>query len=520
MPSLHIERLNDLICKDDVEDILRDLTTSVDEAYRKTFDRLKEKSKQKQELVNKALLWLCYARRPLQAEELEVAVAHQWNEREGDITMRSRVPRKIILETALGLVVHEKSGAIRLVHKSLESWFTTHYRANIDPEAYLGRSLLSYLSRESITGLPTEKYDLFSRALQQEKPLLPYAFHFWHEHAKASQDLFEKAILDFFALRPKLLPIPHDYYVRTMRTGLLVKDPPVSAHWQDLFYAVVLQLDQLVRRLVQRGVNPFSYHRELGCPSIMTWISTSYMAPVDNPALLRTLYDDVISAIFQPEHIHFAKMRVHAEDYVSLAKIFPLLSEDTMELLIARGFDVNRALRFSSPADFVRMFANADAARGTVLHMAAFLHEPTAIKVLLRHGAKVNAYHGIYLSGTPLHFVLNAKRSLNQETQKECVQILQDAGGENKGQAIKGNEAVPSRDVSPGQSRIDAEMQKEEQKELEALRSRRAKSHVRRAQYQSTSSYKPRQNSFRQSSTDALMEKITFTQVMEMEEEE
>jgi len=514
LPSLHIERLNDLTCKDDIEDILEDLTTSVDEAYRKTFDRLKEKSRQKQELVDKVLLWLCYTRRPLQSEELEVAVAYQWNEQEEEFTMRSRVPRKIILETCLGLVVNEQSGAIRLVHKSLESWFKTNYRSNIDPEAYLGRSLLSYLSHESIKGLPTEKYDIFSRTIRQEKPLLPYAFHFWHEHAKSSQDLFEKAILDYFALRPKLLPIPHDFYVRTMRTGLLVQDPPVSSQWQDLFYAVVLQLDQLVRRLVQRGVNPFAYHRVLGCPSILTWISNSYMAPVNDPALLPKVYNDIVSAIFQPEHVNFT-INIHAEDYGALAKIFPLLQESTMELLIERGFDVNRLHRFSSPVNFLRMFPTAYIARGTALHMAAFLHEPIAIKVLLKHGADANFF--ALGGGTPLHMVLNAIRTVNDDVKDHCVKLLQDAGGKNLGYQ------PPNPPIGPPEDYVLAAREEEkldEEQEVEALKRRRAKSHVRRAQYQSTSSYKPRQNSFRQSSTDALKENITFTKVMEIDEEE
>jgi hypothetical protein len=530
LPSLHIERLNDLTCKDDVDDILEDLTTSVDEAYRKTFERVKEKSKQKQELVDKVLLWLCYARRPLRAEELEVAVAYRWNDKEGEFTMRSRVPRKIILETCLGLVVDETSGAIRLVHKSLESWFKTHHRSNVDPEAYLGRSLLSYLSQESIKGLPTEKYDIFSRTIRQEKPLLPYAFHFWHEHAKSSQDLFEKAILEYFALRPKLLPIPHDFYVRTMQTGLLVREPPVNAQWQDLFYAVVLQLDQLVRRLVQRGVNPFAYHRELGCPSIMTWISNSYMAPVNDPTLLRILYDDIVSAIFQPDHINF-KITINAEDYVSLTRIFPLLQESTMDLLIDRGFDVNRVHRFSSPVDFVRMFPATDVARSTVLHIAAFLHEPVAIKALLKHGAEVNYY--ALGGGTPLHMALNATRIIENEARDECVRLLIEAGGRNEGEMVLEDETTstasadqipsePLASILEGQTMasLDEAVPDEDEKELDALRRRRMKSHVRRAQYQSTSSYKPRQNSFRQSSTDALEEKITFTRVTEMDEEE
>ncbi|PVI05179.1 hypothetical protein DM02DRAFT_668413 [Periconia macrospinosa] len=518
LPSLHIERLNDLTCKDDIEDILGDLTTSVDEAYRKTFDRLKEKSKQKQELVDKVLLWLCYARRPLTAEELEVAVAYQWNEQEEEFVMRSRVPRKIILETCLGLVVHEQSGAIRLVHKSLESWFKTNYRSNIDPEAYLGRSLLSYLSHQSIEGLPTEKYYIFSRTVREEKPLLPYAFHFWHEHAKSSQDLFEKAILDYFALRPKLLPIPHDFYVRTMRTGLLVHDPPVSLHWQDLFYAVVLQLDQLVRRLVQRGVNPFAYHRELGCPSIMTWISTSYMAPINDPTLLRTTYDDIISAIFQPEHVNFT-INIHAEDYASLAMIFPLLKESTMELLIERGFDIHRSHRFSSPVNFLRMFSTTLVARGTVLQMAAFLHEPVAIKVLLRHGARVNFYDGG--GGTPLHMALNAERTINADSRDLCVKLLRDSGGEDRGATPNDEDRVSLTGIPEGNVlTVGEEEGQEEERELETLKRRRAKSHVRRAQYQSTSSYKPRQDSFRQSSTDALNEQITFTKVTELDEED
>ncbi|KAF2003723.1 hypothetical protein P154DRAFT_561154 [Amniculicola lignicola CBS 123094] len=527
LPSLHIERLNDLTCKDDIEDILSDLTTSVDEAYRKTFDRLKEKSKQKQELVDKVLLWLCYTRRPLQAEELEVAVAYRWNEQEGEFTMRSRVPRKIILETCLGLVVSEQSGAIRLVHKSLESWFKINHRSNVDPEAYLGRSLLSYLSHESIKGLPTEKYDIFSRTIRQEKPLLPYAFHFWHEHAKASQDLFEKAILDYFALRPKLLPIPHDFYVRTMRTGLLVHDPPVSSQWQDLFYAVVLQLDQLVRRLVQRGINPFAYHRALGCPSIMTWISNSYMAPTNDPSLLRNIYDAMISAIFHPEHVNFG-LTIHDEDYVSLAKIFPLLQESTMEVLISRGFDVNRLQRFSSPVNFLRMF-KTEIARGMALHMASFLHEPVAIRTLLRHGAKVNFY--ALGAGTPLHIALHAQRTVDDDAKNECVKILREAGGQDRGEtqgekdiARRTSAFNPDRPPNPliavAEGQILAEEELGEEPEGEGLKQRRAKSHVRRAQYQSTSSYKPRQNSFRQSSTDALNEKITFTRVMDMDGEE
>ncbi|CAI6332280.1 unnamed protein product [Periconia digitata] len=502
LPSLHIERLNDITCKDDIEDILADLTTSIDEAYRKTFNRMKDKSKQKQELVDKVLLWLCYARRPLRAEELEVAVAYQWNEQEEEFTMRSRVPQKIILETCLGLVVNEQSGAIRLVHKSLESWFKTNFRSNVDPEAYLGRSLLSYLSREWTEGLPTEKYSIFSHDIRKKKPLLPYAFHYWHEHAKSSQDLFEKAILDYFALRPKLLPIPHDFYVRTMQTGLLVQDPPVSTQWQDLFYAVVLQLDQLVRRLVQRGVNPFAYHRALGCPSIMTWISNSYLAPVNDPAILPILYDKIVSAIFQPEHVDFS-VNIHAEDYVSLAKIFPFLSESTMELMIERGFYVHRLHRFTSPVNFLRMYSNAEVARGTVLHMAAFLHEPVAIKVLLKHGAKVNFYADY--GGTPLYMALHAERSIDVGVRDECVQILLEAGGREE--APTSSETVTM--VVSGDPCMTGH-----------VNDLRAKSHVRRAHYQSTSSYKPRQDSFRKSSTDALSEHINFPRVTELDEEE
>jgi hypothetical protein len=573
---LHIERLNDLTCKDDIEDILKDLTSSVEETYKKTFDRLKDKSKPRQELATNVLLWLSHTKRPLKFEELQEAVAFRWNDEDNELFKKSPVPRKIILEACLGLVMEEaQSGTIRLVHHSLEQYFKAHHRSPVDPHAFIGRSLLSYLSRKVIIESRHYRYGDFDRDLVQKCPLLPYAFHFWNEHSRSSEDLFEKAILDYFAMHPKTLPIAHDPFQRLLNTDLLNRTPPLPVSWKYLFYAVVLQIDQLVRRIVQRGANPLAYYADIGCPSILTWICCQYMDTIHSQSLLEKALSGVILAVFQPDRIRLDNTEIHAKDQSYMAIIFPLLNEDAMKLVLERGFDVSRVHRFSRPAGFVSCFKGSRAA-ATALHIAAYYESPRAIRILLEHGADVNSKSEE--GQTALGFALDDKHLVHENQVLPVVTALLKAGANEaidrrgSGQVVKipyehdldaqakdlvanwptqflQNTAnsctdaatsfqlsVPSMNVRPlleiiqeGQisnsasstlatENADESMLTPEVRELEELRRRRAKSHVRRVQYQSTSSHRPRQDSFRKGSTDALNEYIIFEHVMELDE--
>lgn len=555
LPSLHVERLNDATCKDDVADLLNDLTTTVEETYRQTFDRIRDKSRPRQELAESVMLWLSYARRPLKFEELQEAVALKW--KDTVLEIKSVSPRKIILEACMGLVTTEtQSSTITLVHSTLEGYFKSQYRSKIDPDAFIGRLLLSYLSRNIISQAPRQRYHDFARALVDKCPLLPYSYHFWHDHVKSSQDLFETAILSYFSTRPKILPIPNDPLHRSMSTGLLKRTVPVPPIWEELFYAVVLHLNQIVRRLVQRGANPFAYYADLGCPSILTWICFQYLDYIDSNDGAENACSRIVREIFQ-DGIVLAK--AHYRDVIHLTIIFPLLSEEVMALVLSRGFDVHQLYSFPRPAEYWGLAQG----RGNALHMAAFYESPAAINLLIQHGANPNEKAN---DVTPLEVAVAFHYRCSEDRLRDTIQALLAGGAlpvlklpaairvaternleglftiRPATEIADAEPSVPQPSPSPApqvhpptsvedafnravfepsdsqrsNSREDSEAHSPPEVDTNPLQERRAKSHVRRLQYESTSS-KMRQDSFRKSSTDALTNSIMFDQVMEIE---
>jgi hypothetical protein len=552
LPSLHIERLNDVTCKDDVADVLNDLTVTVEETYRQTFDRIRDKSRPRQELAESVMLWLSYARRPLKFEELQEAVALKW--KDTVLEIKSVSPRKIILEACMGLVTTEsQGGTITLVHSTLEGYFKSQYRSKVDPDAFIARLLLSYLSRTIISQAPRARYNDFAQPLLERCPLLPYGYHFWHDHAKSSQDLFETAILSYFSTRPKILPIPNDPLHRSMSTALLKRSVPVPPIWEELFYAVVLHLNHIVRRLVQRGANPFAYYADLGCPSILTWVCFQYMDYLHSYEVAENVFSRIVKEIFQ-DHIELGK--AHYRDLIHLTIIFPLLSEEVMSLVLARGFDVTRMYSFPRPVEYWVLTQG----RGTSLHMAAFYESPTAVKLLIQHGANPNeAANGV----TPLEIAVVCCYPSSEDRLLDTIAALLSGGAQpilKLPAAIKvikernletllnihaaadtanPDPSAPELSLSPAppdyrptsvedaftravfestdsQRSNSTESASPGEENSNPLQERRAKSHVRRLQYESTSS-KMRQDSFRKSSTDALTNSIMFDQVMEID---
>ena len=120
----------------------------LDGAYDATLDRIKGQGKGKSTLGISALMWISCSERPMHIRELCDALAVELGSR--DMDYDSIPSKQTLLASCLGLVTVDESSIVRLVHFTLQEYFSQNSEHFKSPHAAMAEVCLTYLNFDSI----------------------------------------------------------------------------------------------------------------------------------------------------------------------------------------------------------------------------------------------------------------------------------------------------------------------------------------------------------------------------------
>jgi len=177
-----------------VKKALNALPSTLDEIYKEAMERI-EQSPYKT-LAFKVLIWIVYAVRPLQLEEVLHAVALDELEPEDEsITEDCLTPPSIILNACAGIIrIDKESNVVGLVHKTTQEYFDKN-GINHFPDAHkdITTSSLRYLSLHVFSSGYCPSNELYERRLK-ENALLDYAVRSLGDHISQGFDCSLKGL--------------------------------------------------------------------------------------------------------------------------------------------------------------------------------------------------------------------------------------------------------------------------------------------------------------------------------------
>ena len=152
------------------------MANGLSDAYTATLRQLKVQKGNKSVLGLRALMWVSYSERPLQAEELCHALGVEIGSTDLD---RENVPELgTLLSSCLGLLtVEASSSTIRLVHFTLQEHLLSDPTLFHSSHSTIAEVCLTYLNFRQVRDLLPNVYSAPSTM-----PLLEYASYYWGEH--------------------------------------------------------------------------------------------------------------------------------------------------------------------------------------------------------------------------------------------------------------------------------------------------------------------------------------------------
>jgi len=148
------------------------------DAYTATLTRLKAQKGYKSVLGLKALMWVLYSERPLQAQELCHALGVEIGS--ADLDPKDVPGLRTLLASCLGLVtVEASSSTVRLVHFTLQEHLLSDPTLFHSPHSEIAEVCLTYLNFGCIRELPPTLHNA-----PETTPLLEYASVYWEGHTR------------------------------------------------------------------------------------------------------------------------------------------------------------------------------------------------------------------------------------------------------------------------------------------------------------------------------------------------
>lgn len=178
----NLKELSDENTLEGLETAIANLSNSVEDLYRDTWDRIKRNNSQKVfERVQQVLMWVVFAPQPLTVPELRHALAIRDESDEFNPKALWVTP---LDEFSLGLIVIDENQTIRLCHKSAYAYFKTNLdKFSPNANETLAKTCLRYLLLNSLS--PGQNPTIEDIARQAEMyPFLRYSFENWHVHAR------------------------------------------------------------------------------------------------------------------------------------------------------------------------------------------------------------------------------------------------------------------------------------------------------------------------------------------------
>ncbi|KAF3094473.1 hypothetical protein TWF102_007588 [Orbilia oligospora] len=200
LAQLYINSLADKLTENAIDNALKNMRAGekgLDEAYDAAVKRIKSQLPGFRELGERVLLWIVFARRPLNTEELRHALAVKAGT--SSLDTRSLYTAKDIVSSCAGLAtIDGESGIIRLVHYTTQEYFQRNYWKNFPniEKDTIAATCLTYLSYDVFGGGYCSYWlDLVPR--QKQNPFFDYAARNWAFHTREVQGSVLELALKF-----------------------------------------------------------------------------------------------------------------------------------------------------------------------------------------------------------------------------------------------------------------------------------------------------------------------------------
>ena len=252
---LHLESLTSKTNRRAVKKALHKLPTTLYGNYDDAMERIKQQPTKK--LALRVLLWIVYAARPLQLEELQHAIAiDELEPDDRSISEESLTPPSIFINACAGMIkLDEASNIIGLVHKTTQEYFDQKSpKLFPDGQSDIGTRCLKYLSLEVFSEGACATEELYERRLS-ENVLLKYAVQNLGYHMQGmAEHTLNSLKLDFFLDENKLSCATQALFV-DIRERFVVHYYPES--FCGAHYAAYFGLKDILRLLlVKHKVDP------------------------------------------------------------------------------------------------------------------------------------------------------------------------------------------------------------------------------------------------------------------------
>lgn len=257
--QLSMDHLDTLRTGRDIRKALREMPSTLNDTYVRLLQSIPSGDRN---FAREALMWLCFAVRPLSLLELGEAIVLQ--EDDDDLDNDCRMSNdQAILEICQGLVDHKREkrrDEVTLAHDSIRTFLTSDWIRTsaaapfaLDPaecHKKLMTKSLAYLNfRPFAAGRAANWRHIRRREAQY--PLLGYASQYWPIHAESytlsSQD--EDLILSFFATKKHSNGGAFDAWVQNL-IGL--PDAGAVEQTQPLYYAASYDMVSIIKLLLKR----------------------------------------------------------------------------------------------------------------------------------------------------------------------------------------------------------------------------------------------------------------------------
>jgi len=147
------------------------------DAYNKTFDRIKRQGGSKSKIGMETLMWLSHSKRPLVSEELCHALGVELGAE--DFSTQNVPLLSAVLGFTLRLVtIDERASAPHLLHFTLQEYIGQHPTLFVTAHSMMAEICLRYLNSRLVRALPPN-----TENTREIAPFLKYATCFWGAHA-------------------------------------------------------------------------------------------------------------------------------------------------------------------------------------------------------------------------------------------------------------------------------------------------------------------------------------------------
>ena len=186
------------------------------DVYGATIERIKAQAGDKSRLGMAALMWISYAERPLQADELCHALAVKLGS--SDFNASNAPSISTLVGCCQGLItVDKEASTVRLIHFTLQEYLSAHPHIFSGPHSAIAEICLTYLNSQQVRAISSAPFDHAWRT-----SFLEYCSVYWGVHAKREfSDSTRSLALEL--LKENYGQIP---------TKLLLKDVPGLRLWE------------------------------------------------------------------------------------------------------------------------------------------------------------------------------------------------------------------------------------------------------------------------------------------------